>query len=57
MMSILFHHYKELKECMTQVEQIMMTRRRRGGIKVQGLEKKCSQQQQQQPTMPTLFDF
>jgi hypothetical protein len=57
MISILFHHYKELMECMTQVEQIMMTRMRRGGIKVQGLEKKCSQQQQQPPTTPTLFDF
>jgi hypothetical protein len=46
-MSILFHHYKQLIECMTQVEQMRNT-------KVQGLEKIYAQQQEQQLT---LFDF
>ena len=50
MMSILFHHYKELMECSKQVEQMMR------GVKVEGLEKKYPHQQQQPPTL-TLFDF
>jgi hypothetical protein len=43
--SILFHHYKQLKECMTQVEQM------RRSTEVEGLEKKYPPQQLK------LFDF
>jgi hypothetical protein len=42
MMSILFHHHKQLAECIEQVEQM--------STKVEGLEKKYSQQLK-------LFDF
>jgi hypothetical protein len=45
LISILFHHYKQLKECVAQVEQMRST-------KVQRLEKTYAQQQQL-----TLFDF
>jgi hypothetical protein len=43
LISIAFHHYKQLSECMTQVEQMRST-------KVEGLEKTYSQQL-------ILFDF
>jgi hypothetical protein len=43
MISILFHHYKQLKECMAQIEQMRST-------KVESLEKVYPQQRR-------LFDF
>jgi hypothetical protein len=44
LMSILFHHYRQLTECIEQVEQMM--------VKVEGLQKV-----EDSPTQSKLFDF
>jgi hypothetical protein len=46
LMSILFHHYKQLLECTSQVEQMM--------LEVYGLQK---QEENLVPSQSKLFDF
>jgi hypothetical protein len=46
LMSILFHHYKQLMECISQVEQL--------SSKVEGLQK---QEENSAPSQSKLFDF
>jgi hypothetical protein len=53
-MSILFHHYKELKECVEQVEQIEA---RVNNSKRKGLTKKEEKQKQKEIPIATLDSY
>ena len=61
-MSILFHHYKELNQCIKEVEQIEEARASRKKKRRKGLTKREEENEEQQakeesPLQSNLFDF